>query len=82
MIIEQLAALVYGVLAIVAALVLSSQVGSPTATALAFVAAGLTYVFQTLVLLGDVKMAVLGSIWATVVAALLASVAVSLWSAF
>lgn len=46
MIISYVAALVYGVLAIVAALTLSSQVGSPIATALAFAAAGLSYVYH------------------------------------
>jgi hypothetical protein len=79
MIIEQLAVLVYGVLAMIAAMILSSQVGSPIATALVFAAAGGTYVFQTLVLMNaDSKL--IGPIWIGVVAALLASVLVSLWS--
>ena len=81
MIIEQLAALAYGVLAIIAALVLSSQVGSPDATALAFAAAALTYVFQMLVVIGGVRESILFTLWGVVVAALLASVSVSLWSA-
>ncbi len=79
--IEQLATLAYGVLAIIAALILSSQVGSPTATTLAFVAAGLAYVFQT-VLLDGYRGPVLVAAWAGSVGALLASAIVSLWSAF
>ena len=79
--IEQLAILVYGVLTIVGALVLSSQVGSPLATALAIAAAGLTYLFQV-AQLGGVREGILTGLWASVVAALLASVAVSLWSTF
>ena len=79
--IEQLAILVYGVLTIVGALVLSSQVGSPLATALAIAAAGLTYLFQVAQLEGA-REGILTIMWGLVVVALLASVSVSLWSAF
>lgn len=78
--IEQLAVLVYGVLAIVAALILSSQVGSPTATVLAFAAAGLAYVFQAMQIDGH-RGPELAVLWAGTIGALLASVIVSLWSA-
>jgi hypothetical protein len=81
MILEQLAVLVYGVLAMIAALVLSSQVGSPLATALVFVSAGLTYVFQAMQSEGY-RGRMLVVLWGGVVVALLASVSVSLWSAF
>lgn len=79
MIIEQAAVLVYGVIAMVAALVLSSQTGSPVATALVFAAAGFTYLFQV-VQLAYSKAS--GLLWLLVIGALLASVATSLWSAF
>jgi hypothetical protein len=78
--IEQLAVLVYGVLTIVGALVLSSQVGSPLATALALAAAAMTYLFQVGHLYG-VRESALLAVWVLVTGALLASVAVSLWSA-
>lgn len=81
MILEQLAVLVYGVLAMIAALVLSSQADAPLATALVFVAAGFTYLFQVGQLSGmrdTMQLALLMS----VVGALLASVTISLWSAF
>lgn len=81
MILEQLAVLVYGVLAMIAALVLSSQAGAPLATALVFAAAGLTYLFQVGALNGmrDTMQLVL---FMGVIGALLASVTISLWSAF
>lgn len=81
MILEQLAILVYGVFAMIAALVLSSQADAPLATALVFVSAGLTYVFQVAQAHGakDDRLVLL---WIAVVGALLASVTVSLWSAF
>lgn len=78
--IAQLAVIVYGVLAIIAALVLSSQVGSPVATALAFTAAALTYLFQVLQDQDGVRPAILLALWAGVIVALLASVIVSLGS--
>lgn len=77
MIIEYVAIIVYGVLAHVAALVLSSQAGSPVATALVFVAAGGVYLFQTFQLLYN---RTLKWLWGLVIGALLASVIVSLWS--
>lgn len=81
MILEQLAVLVYGVLAMIAALVLSSQAGSPLATALVFVAAGLIYLFQVGQLSG-LKDTLQLALLMGVVGALLASVTISLWSAF
>lgn len=73
--IEQLAVLVYGVLAIVAALVLSSQAGSPLATALVVAAAGFTYLFQVVQLMTGKASTTL---WALAIGALLVSVAISL----
>ena len=80
MILEQLAVLVYGVLAMIAALVLSSQADAPLATALVFVSAGLTYLFQVLVL-GEFKDPEMALLWFGAIGALLASVTISLWSA-
>jgi hypothetical protein len=79
MIFDFIAILVYGVLANVAALVLSSQVGSPLATALVFASAGLTYLFQVAQLDGIKRS---GLLMIGAIGALLASVFVSLWSAF
>lgn len=79
MILEYVAIIVYGVLAHVAALVLSSQAGSPVATALVFASAGLTYLFQVFQL--D-RTRNVGALMFGAVCALLASVSVSLWSAF
>lgn len=76
--IGQIAVLVYGVLAMVAALVLSSQTNAPLATALVFAAAGLTYLFQVVNLVTGKASTVL---WSLVIGALLLSVYVSLWSA-
>lgn len=78
--IEYIAILVYGVLTIVGALILSSQVGSPIATAFALGAAGLTYLFQVAQLHG-LRDGILTMLHVSVVAALLASVVISLWSA-
>lgn len=79
MIIEYLAALVYGVLAMVAALALSSQADSPIATALVFAAAGLAYLFQVFQIgTGQTPQWLLY----LVIGALLASVTVSIWSTF
>lgn len=80
MIFEQLAILVYGVLAMIAALVLSSQTGSPLATALVFVAAGLTYVFQYIQATINPDAPILGKLHIAIVGALLLSVLLSLWS--
>ena len=77
--VEHLAGLAYGVLAIVAALILSSQVGSPVAAALAFASAGLAYLFQVWIV--EFNKAPLLLMFASI-GALLASVATSLWSAF
>lgn len=81
MIFEQLAIVVYGVLAMIAALVLSSQTGSPFATALVFVAAGLTYIFQVIQADGAPDR-VKNWLWLAVVVALLLSILTSLWSAW
>ncbi len=72
-----IAIIVYGVLANITALVLSSQVGSPIATALVFASTGLTYLFQVGQLY-EVKLS--GLLMLGAIAALLLSVAVSLWS--
>jgi hypothetical protein len=78
MLIGYIAALAYGVLAIIAALVLSSQVDSPLATALAFASAGLAYLYQV-AQINDNKE--IGALMLLSIGALLASVFVSLWSA-
>lgn len=78
MILEQIAIVVYGVIAMIAALVLSSQTGSPLATALVFVSAGLTYIFQVFQAEGAPPR-VQYWLWAGVVLALLLSVITSLW---
>jgi len=82
MIFEQLAIVVYGVIAMIAALVLSSQTGSPLATALVFVAAGLTYIFQYIQATINPNAPVLGWLFGFVVGALLLSILTSLWSAW
>lgn len=77
--VEQLAVLAYGIVAMVAALILSSQVGSPVATALVFAAAGFTYLFQVVQL--ETRETPL-LLFVASIGALLASVIASLWSAF
>lgn len=78
MIFEQLAIVVYGVIAMIAALVLSSQTGSPLATALVFAAAGLTYLFQYVQAVINPDAPMLKWLFGIVVGALLLSVATSL----
>ena len=72
-----IAIIVYGVLANIAALVLSSQTGSPVATALVFVSTGLTYLFQVCQA-HEVRRS--GLLMLGAIAALLLSVLASLWS--
>lgn len=72
-----IAIIVYGVLANIAALVLSSQTGSPVATALVFVSTGLTYLFQVCQA-QEVRRS--GLLMLGAIAALLLSVLASLWS--
>ncbi len=77
MIIEQLAVLFYGALAVIAALVAASIADSTIAASLAFAGSGLIYVFQTVQLI-DERSRALYPLWAVSIGLLLASVATSI----
>lgn len=87
---KQLAVIVYGVVAYLAALVLGVMAGSKIAVALVFVAAGLTYVFQVAQLYIDAAdpfaddghksgIGILDLLMAAAIAAVLLSVVISLF---
>lgn len=77
MIIEQIAVLLYGALAIIAALVTAGIADSAAGAALAFAAAGLIYIFQVAQLVAD-DSRLLIPLWVLCVVTPVASVVVSL----
>ena len=80
MIIEQFAVLLYGGLAVVAALVAASIAGSVNAAGLVFLSAGLIYLFQVVQLVNS-EHKLLIPLWVVSVGLLCASVFVSVFGA-